>query len=174
MNQKHHLGVPRSHPDYMKLYRAHRREELNTRARELAARPEAKAKRAAYKKKYDAENKERNAAYHKEKNKKPEVKKANAKASARWAKNNPSKVAAINAERYASKKKRTASWANKEAIEALYEDARQLTEQTGVQHHVDHIIPLHGKLVSGLHVENNLQVITQAANCTKSNKYEVA
>ena len=41
-------------------------------------------------------------------------------------------------------------------------------------HHVDHIIPLHGKLVSGLHVESNLQVITQAANCTKSNKYEVA
>jgi len=58
----------------------------------------------------------------------------------------------------------TPSWANKEAIKFFYECC-----PAGC--HVDHIIPLRGKTVSGLHVETNLQWLPAAENHRKSNKF---
>lgn len=95
-------------------------------------------------------------------------------ATKKWRQNNPEKINAINAKRIAGRENRTPSWADLDAIQSFYEKARELTEQTGVKHHVDHIIPMHGDLVSGFHVENNLQVIPANENQMKSNKYEVA
>jgi 5-methylcytosine-specific restriction endonuclease McrA len=46
-----------------------------------------------------------------------------------------------------------------------------MTKETGINYEVDHIIPLQGKLASGLHVYNNLQIITQSENRSKNNKY---
>lgn len=63
-------------------------------------------------------------------------------------------------------------WANKKAIRVFYEEARRLTVETGVLHHVDHKIPLVGREVSGLHVESNLQVLTQRENSRKHNHFE--
>ena len=64
----------------------------------------------------------------------------------------------------------TPVWADRELIKELYALAQKLTEQTGIPHEVDHIIPLQGKEVCGFHLEDNLQVITQAENRRKSNK----
>jgi 5-methylcytosine-specific restriction endonuclease McrA len=55
----------------------------------------------------------------------------------------------------------------------MYEQATKLTELTGIPFEVDHIVPLQGKIVSGLHIWNNLQVIPRHINRTKSNKYSI-
>lgn len=87
-----------------------------------------------------------------------------------WAKDNPVRVRARNAKREADKLRATPAWADLAAIERVYQLARDVTELTGVEHEVDHIVPLRGKLVCGLHVENNLQVLTRQENREKSNK----
>lgn len=66
-----------------------------------------------------------------------------------------------------------APWANPDAIRQIYLEARRISQDTGVPHQVDHIIPLQGRLVSGLHVETNLRIITAAENLRKLNKFEV-
>jgi len=94
----------------------------------------------------------------------PDRCKANSKA---WNKANPEQNTIKKAERRAAVKQRTVEWSDLEAIEAIYAKARHLTKVTGVRHEVDHYYPLRGKLVSGLHVETNLQVITSLENKIK-------
>ena len=83
------------------------------------------------------------------------------------------KKSALQRKRFASKLHRTPSWADLKKIVLVYIEAAYLTKETGVKYVVDHIIPLQGKLVSGLHVDNNLQVITQKENNIKKNKYNI-
>ena len=90
-----------------------------------------------------------------------------------WRKANPGKRNAIKAKRRAAKLQRTPPWADQRAIEAIYAHARFLESITGLPHDVDHVVPLQGRLVSGLHVENNLQPIPASVNRSKSNKHEV-
>lgn len=80
--------------------------------------------------------------------------------------------AAKTAQRRAHEIKATPPWANIDAIKAIYLEAARLTRVTGVPHHVDHIVPLRGKNVCGLHVEGNLQILTAKENVSKSNKFE--
>jgi hypothetical protein len=75
--------------------------------------------------------------------------------------------------RRAAKLKRTPSWADLEAMRGIYAEAARLTRDTGIPHAVDHIYPLQGKLVSGLHVSGNLQILTASENSRKRNHFEV-
>lgn len=61
-------------------------------------------------------------------------------------------------------------WADKNKIKIIYKESRKKTMQTGIQHHVDHIIPIVHKLVCGLHIPENLQILTASENSTKQNK----
>lgn len=73
--------------------------------------------------------------------------------------------------RHASKMKRTPAWADQQAIQSVYEECRRLTRSSGLEYQVDHIIPLQGRLVSGLHVENNLRIIPAVENRQKHNAF---
>lgn len=59
---------------------------------------------------------------------------------------------------------------HKEQIKSFYEESSRLTKDTGVGYNVDHMIPINGKTVCGLHVPWNLRVITEEENFKKSNK----
>ena len=92
----------------------------------------------------------------------------------RWKKNNVGRVNADIALRKKRIKNATPKWLTKEQhakIVAVYEESARLTQETGVAHHVDHIVPVRGKVVSGLHVPWNLQILTADENYIKNNKF---
>lgn len=93
---------------------------------------------------------------------------------AAWARANPAKCSASTMRYHASKLHRTPPWADHAAIELVYRRASALREVVGIKAEVDHIIPLRGRLVSGLHVHENLQVITANANKVKANHFQGA
>lgn len=74
-------------------------------------------------------------------------------------------------DRAAMRKYATPKWANKKLIDQLYTEAKRLTLETGVNHEVDHIIPVRHPMVCGLHVENNLRILPAGTNNKKSNFY---
>lgn len=91
-----------------------------------------------------------------------------------WAQANPVKVAAKAAHRRALVLQRTPIWASKEKIEDFYAQAQAAREFfPEVDWHVDHIAPLKGTKVSGLHVHDNLQVIPGIENLKKSNRSQI-
>lgn len=74
-----------------------------------------------------------------------------------------------------NRKERVPPWlteAQKQEINDIYRKAREIERLTGVKHHVDHIVPLQGALVSGLHVPWNLQILSATENSRKSNRFE--
>lgn len=90
-----------------------------------------------------------------------------------YALNNPSVMRAKNARRRAAQTNACPAWLNlfdKAQMAMQYEIAIAREMQTGIKHHVDHIVPLRGLAVSGLHVPWNLQAITEFANCSKHNR----
>ena len=63
------------------------------------------------------------------------------------------------------------NWLNKLLIEEKYIIAETKSVVTDIPQHVDHIVPLQGELVSGLHVHYNLQIIPASENLSKLNKH---
>ena len=95
---------------------------------------------------------------------------ANLAAIKDWKHRNPGKNAFYVMKRQAAKLRAIPSWANMDAIEAIYAEARRLSELTGIPHHVDHIVPLQSPWVCGLHCEANLQILPYYENQSKSNR----
>ena len=92
----------------------------------------------------------------------------------RWRINNRNKRNEYDASRRSKEKSAMPAWADKVAISAIYKEAAKLTLETGIKHHVDHIVPLQHRLVSGLHVPANLQILTASQNVRKNNHFIVA
>jgi len=148
----------------------------------------------AYRDKYKEKNKEYFRQYNKERKKDEEYRKKENERTLAWyhanfEKNKEKKNARNKAwrasnkdiinfhtsKRYTAKKQRLPIWLTEEnlkQIQVMYTLATSLNKSTGVQWHVDHIIPLQGKNVSGLHVPENLQVIQGSLNIKKGNRFE--
>lgn len=89
---------------------------------------------------------------------------------AEWRATNPEKVNAVNAKRRAAKLQAYPAWLSAQQVRAMrlvYAEAVRRTKETGVIYHVDHIVPLLGKNVRGLHVPWNLRVLSATDNCLK-------
>jgi hypothetical protein len=109
--------------------------------------------------KYRSKNKAKHSEYNKE-----------------WFASNKAKACFYAMRRYTTIKNRTPKWMTEDdlwLISQAYELAELRTRVSGIKWHVDHIIPLHGRSVSGLHVPNNLQVIPALTNCRKGNTFLV-
>jgi 5-methylcytosine-specific restriction endonuclease McrA len=90
-----------------------------------------------------------------------------------WKEANKTQVLADNKVRRRKHRDATPPWLTrkqKSEIRQLYQIAITMTQTTGEQYVVDHIVPLRGEEVCGLHVPWNLRVITQEENLKKSNK----
>lgn len=83
-----------------------------------------------------------------------------------WKQRNPGKVLEHTRARQAGLKQATPVWADRAAMQAIYEACPE-------DKWVDHIIPLQGKTVCGLHVDYNLQYLTPEENMSKGNKIEI-
>jgi 5-methylcytosine-specific restriction endonuclease McrA len=95
----------------------------------------------------------------------PEYKKKAAEYSRAYNKTNKAKRNALTALYKLKKRLAIPSWANKEDIKAVYEEAIYMQMQ------VDHIVPISHPLVCGLHVWDNLQLLTKEENMKKSNSW---
>lgn len=92
----------------------------------------------------------------------------------KYKKDNPAKRAALDKKRQSSIINRTPKWLTENDLwlmEQAYQHAVDQTARHGVVFHVDHIIPLKGKYISGLHCPDNLQVLPWYENLRKGNKY---
>jgi hypothetical protein len=67
--------------------------------------------------------------------------------------------------------KLTPVWSDKQDIAMFYEVA-EILSRSGVEFHVDHIIPLQGKKAWGFHSQHNLQVIPAYQNISKGNRHD--
>lgn len=95
--------------------------------------------------------------------------------ASKYQKNNKGKVNSRTATRHAAKMQRTPSWVSKEEkwlIEEIYNLAALRTKVTGIPWHVDHVVPLQAANASGLHVPENLRVVTYYENCSKNNSWD--
>lgn len=132
--------------EYMREYRAENAERLSTASREYRA--ENASRIAENQKAWYAANAEQT------KNR-----------VAAWREANPELRRQQHASRRAAKLLRTVAWSDADAIKEVY-----ATCPEGFQ--VDHIVPLQGELVSGLHVAYNLQHLSASENAAKCNRFD--
>ncbi len=142
---------------------------------------QAAEKRADYFKCYNERDEVKDAKhlwYQKNRNKVIETAKTRPAAQLReyrnaWKENNKNQIRADTKARRRKHRLATPKWLSRKQrseIRQLYQIAITMTQTTGEQYVVDHIVPLRSDEVCGLHVPWNLRVITQEENLKKSNK----
>jgi 5-methylcytosine-specific restriction endonuclease McrA len=92
---------------------------------------------------------------------------------AAWKKANPEEVKASTNDRRRRHKNATPKWLSaeqKQEIREIYKEAIRRTKEEGIPYVVDHVFPLRGVEVCGLHVPENLQILTAEENLRKTNK----
>lgn len=89
-----------------------------------------------------------------------------------WFEQNPHKRTQYVNKRRAAKLNATPNWIDNAKISMVYEKAKWLGKLTGKEYHVDHVVPLQGKNVCGLHCWANLQILEKKLNIRKSNKFK--
>lgn len=159
--------------EYFRKYRAENREKFNEQARAYRLNNLDKHKEQERKdnKKYYLKNREKEKARSRATfvaNPKQGYEKIN-----RWRKNNKGRYADLVKKKYLMQKEATPRWLSfedKNAIEYIKLLARIKTKITGTVHVVDHVVPIQGENVRGLHVPWNLQILTRSENSRKSNK----
>lgn len=107
-----------------------------------------------------------------------QIKRQNASATSRnrkakYRKNHPEIVRFHSRTRQAQKRLAMPHWVDANSIFSFYNEARRLEVQTGIKHHVDHIIPLKHEKICGLHCEFNLRVIPASENYAKNNRFNI-
>lgn len=157
--------------DKVKKYRQNNKEKIDITRKKYVA--ENKEKIASVKKDYAERNKEHLA-----------------KAKKKWRENNKDRddlnhkkyrqenrgrVNATNSRRRAAKLQATPKWITQEQlkeIDEIYQDVQDIQWLAEEKLHVDHIYPLQGKTMCGLHVPENLRIVSASENLKKSNKVE--
>ena len=125
---------------------------------------------------YDAENREKLNEAARTRRLSKESRQSHLDALTRYRAKNKAIRAKLQMARKSSKLKRTPAWltdSDVDRIKCLYQLAAMRNRESGQSWHVDHIIPLQGEFVSGLHVPSNLRVIPALENMRKSNHYGV-
>ena len=168
------------------LARYHRRkgdpgflENIRTNARASSALPARKEVKAAYDRRreptpeQDAVRLAKARARYEQRKDDVEFRQHASAARKKFRGRHPDREAASTRAYQAKKRGAAPPWLSKEhkrQMREFYAEARRLTKLTGVKHVVDHIHPLRGKTLSGLHVPWNLQVLTDKENAVKGNR----
>jgi len=142
--------------------------------KKIRSTPEYKAKEYEYKYTYNRlpEVKEAKKLKQRIRRLDPNVVKQERLRDAEYAKANPEKFAMKTRKRKVAKLQRTPFWLNagqEFEMECIYKYCAAL-RSVGLDYEVDHMVPLQGKTVSGLHVPWNLQILTASENAAKGNR----
>jgi hypothetical protein len=159
-------------PEKVKMWYKNNPQKINERSRQWAKSNPEKAKNKYTKWKNANPDKVKAKEINYRKNNSEKIKAA----GIAWRKANPDKVSNKTMRRVAAKLQRTPKWLTKtqlKEIQEFYSSASRITKITGIPYQVDHIIPLRGKEVSGLHVPWNLQILPKCGpngNYSKGNR----
>jgi HNH endonuclease len=180
--QLHMFSKNASKKDHLNIYC---KQCLKIKKAQYRSNPVYKEKEREYKKQYRLQTSEEHKSYMKEwhiKNSEEQreyrvkYRKDNIEYFISYNKANKHKILANTRKRQASKMQRTPKWIGKDELWLIQEDYKLAilrTKMFGFKWEVDHIIPLQGKLVSGLHVPENLMVIPRKDNRQKHNRFEI-
>ena len=138
---------------YMKAYYQNNKERMDSKNKEYTAKNRQRV--SAYKREYDKENRENLNAQKR-----------------KWAVENKGYYAHKSAERRCYKLDATPPWSDLDRIKTIYTACQKVTEMTRKEHHVDHIIPLKGENICGLHVWWNLRIVPAKINLSKGNRVD--